>query len=366
LIQFPIPAMDKKAITLLLAWYKKNKRDLPWRNTQSLYAIWVSEIMLQQTQVSTVIPYYFRFMSAFPTIVELARAPEDVVLKMWEGLGYYSRARNLHHAARKIQSEKNKKIPEDPLEFRKLPGVGPYITAAILSIGRGIPIPTVDGNVMRVFSRFNLYPEDIREPAAQKKIADLLFLVIPRKDPGNFNQAMMELGSQICKPKNPVCPSCPIRNDCQAYKNNKIEAYPVKTPRPRVPEYAVSIAVILRKNRFYIQKRPSKGHLGGLWEFPGGKAKPGEKPEQAVVRECFEELKVDLEVVQKLTSIKHAYTHFKIDMTVFLGKIAAGNSIQTNRHHHWITVYQINKFPFPGANHKFFPILRSYMRSNCS
>lgn len=358
--------MNKNLVASILDWYGNNKRDLPWRKTRDLYALLVSEMMLQQTQVSTVIPYYLRFISAFPTIQDLANASEDNVLKIWEGLGYYSRARNLHRAAKQVQLKYRGELPENPREFRKLPGVGPYITAAVLSIGRGIAIPAVDGNVMRVFCRFNLFSNDIGAPATKKEIIQQLFLIIPRQNPGDFNQALMELGSQICKPKNPLCSFCPLKKGCLGYKKNKIELYPVKNPRPGIPEYPVSIAVILSGNRFYIQKRPSKGHLGGLWEFPGGKAKLGERPEKTVIRECHEELNIDFEIIEKLTSIRHAYTHFKINLTVFLGKIADRNSIQTSRPHQWITINQIDDFPFPGANHKFFPILRSYMKTNIS
>jgi A/G-specific adenine glycosylase len=288
------------------------------------------------------------------------------VLKYWEGLGYYSRARNLHTATRKIQSEYNKKIPEDPREFQKLPGVGPYISAAVLSIGRDIAVPAVDGNVMRVYARYHLFSQDIKDPASKKTIADQLQMIIPHKKPGDFNQALMELGSQICRPKNPFCTSCPVHKTCQAYKNKKVDDYPVKTPRPVIPVYPVSIAVILKGSRIYIQKRPSKGHLGGLWEFPGGKAKPGETPEQAVIRECYEELNVKITIIRKLTSLRHAYTHFRINLTVFLCKIADGSNPRTHHPFRWISASQLDSFPFPGANHKFFPLLRSNLEENKS
>jgi A/G-specific adenine glycosylase len=358
--------MKKKIIVLLLKWYKKNQRDLPWRKTRDLYAIWVAEIMLQQTQVSTVIPYYHRFMAAFPTLQKLARASEEKVLKNWEGLGYYSRARNLYRAAKIIESDHNKKIPEDPREFQKLPGVGPYIAAAVLSIGRDIAVPTVDGNVMRVFTRYHLFSQDIRNPATKKAIANQLLKIIPNQNPGDFNQALMELGSQVCKPKNPGCSSCPINKTCGAYKNNKIDVYPIQTPRPKTPVYPVSIAVILKDCFFFIQKRPSKGHLGGLWELPGGKARPGETPEQTVIRECYEELGVKLKIIRKLTSIRHAYTHFRIDLTVFVCQLADGIDPKTTDPHQWISVSQIADYPFPAANHKFFPLLKSFLEPNVS
>jgi A/G-specific adenine glycosylase len=353
-------------VNKLLEWYAKSKRGLPWRSTKDIYVIWVSEVMLQQTQVTTVIPYYFRFLEKFPTVEHLARAEEQEVLKFWEGLGYYSRGRNLHRAAKKIMTEYNGKIPGEPGEFRKLPGVGPYIMAAVLSIVFNIPLPAVDGNVMRVYTRFRGIGDDIRKNATRNRIFKELQAIIPVEAAGDFNQAFMELGAMVCLPKVPKCESCPLNEHCTAYIDRAVDRYPFKSPLKGVPEYNVSIAVISKGDRFYIQKRPSEGHLGGLWEFPGGKAKGDETPEEAILRECKEELGSRIKIIKKLALVNHAYTHFKIHMSVFVCAFAAEDEDvhpPAGIPFQWITVDQLEDYPFPGANHKFFPRLRDYFTS---
>lgn len=342
---------------------------MPWRGTKDIYAIWVSEVMLQQTQVTTVIPYYFRFLERFPTVEHLAQASEQEVLKFWEGLGYYSRGRNLHRAAKKIMTEYQGKIPEEPEEFRKLPGVGSYVMAAVLSIARDLPLPAVDGNVMRVYTRFQGISDDIRKNTTRNRIFKELQEIIPVDAAGDFNQAFMELGAVVCLPKVPKCTVCPLNEHCTAYINKAIERYPFKSPLPKVPEYNVSIGIIIKGDRFYIQKRPSKGHLGGLWEFPGGKSKEGETPEETLLRECKEELGTGIEIVKKLTLVHHAYTHFKIHMSVFIC-VFINDEKDVNPPEEvpwqWITVDQLEDYPFPKANHKFFPMLREYFRTSLS
>ena len=275
----------------LLEWFSKKKRKLPWRESRDMYLVWVSEVMLQQTQVATVVPYFERFIERFPTVYDLAASTEQAVLKVWEGMGYYSRARNLHQATQVVVDKYSGNIPADVKNFKSLPGVGPYISAAVLSISRGIPIPVVDGNVLRVFTRFMGIRSDIRKSSTRKKINDVLVKIIPHDKPGDFNQALMELGAMVCKPGEPRCPDCPIKGYCYAFIRGEMSRFPYKSPFPKVPEYRVSVGVIVKKNRFYVQKRPSRGHLGGLWEFPGGKGKEEETPEETLLRECGEELK---------------------------------------------------------------------------
>ena len=318
--------------------------------------------MLQQTQVSTVIPFYQRFLLKFPSLKKLAAASEEEVLKSWERLGYYSRARNLHRAARIIESKHNGLIPDRIDEFRKLPGIGLYISAAVFSISRGIAIPAVDGNVMRVFCRFRMFPLDTRDPKTRKRIMEELQDIIPEERCGDFNQALMELGSNICKPRHPECSDCPLKTHCQAFLSKQTNRYPVRSIRPKIPKFMVSLAIIISGDRPYIQKRPSSGHLGGLWEFPGGKAQPGESPEQTLRREIFEELGVQLTIKTKMATINHAYSHFKVELSFFECRIRKSNQIRTQKPFQWISIHQIDGFPFPGANHKFFPILRSYYK----
>jgi A/G-specific adenine glycosylase len=346
----------------LLEWYKKNRRDLAWRRTDDIYAIWVSEVMLQQTQVTTVIPYYRRFLERFPTIQKLAEASEQEVLKLWEGLGYYSRARNLHRAAKQVVKLHKGKIPGTREDFRKLPGVGPYIAAAVLSIACNIPVPAVDGNVMRVYTRFRGIEDDIRNNITRNLIYKELEHIIPTATAGEFNQALMELGAVVCMSKNPKCSFCPLNKTCTAYTTKTIEYYPYKSPLRNVPEYKVSIGIVIKGRKFYIQKRPSEGHLGGLWEFPGGKSQEGEMPEETLLRECKEELGTEIEIIKKLTVVRHAYSHFKIVMSVFICRLKVGEAQPTGGlAFRWITIDELDDYPFPGANHKIFPALREYI-----
>jgi A/G-specific adenine glycosylase len=352
--------MQKIIIRRLLKWYEKNRRDLPWRNTRDIYSIWISEIMLQQTQVATVIPFYTRFMETFPSLSDLIRAGEEDILKIWQGLGYYSRVHNLMRAIKLIQQKYNATIPENPVEFRELPGVGDYIAAAVLSIARGIPLAAVDGNVLRVSCRFYALPMDIRNPKTRIRITKYLQKIIPARNPGDFNQAMMELGSGVCRSKKTLCRSCPISVQCQAFQSDRVADFPKKSSKKKIPEYNVSLAVIVNHKRFFIQKRPSKGHLGGMWEFPGGKAGDHESPEETLLRECQEELKVKPIILEKMAFIKHAYTHFKVNLSFFLCEIPDGQVIESRQPYCWINLQQIKDFPFPRANHKFFPVLESY------
>jgi len=348
----------------LLEWYRDNKRILPWRNTGTppdIYKIWVSEVMLQQTQVSTVIPYYNRFLEAFPTVEELAKAPEEKVLKLWEGLGYYNRVRNIHKAAAKVVTQFQGIIPGTPDVFKTLPGVGPYILAAVMSIARNHPLAAVDGNVIRVFCRFRGLKENVRKGSVKKQITGELNRIIPHEVPGDFNQAMMELGALICTPKKPVCNQCPLQEGCKALAMGTTGEIPYKSPSRTVPRYQVAIAVIARGKTFYIQKRPSRGHLGGMWEFPGGKGEAAETPEQTLVRECVEELKVQVVIESKLARVAHIYSHFHIDLHVFICRLEDESHLPSpSLPHNWITIDQLAEYPFPGANHKFFPALKEY------
>jgi A/G-specific adenine glycosylase len=319
--------------------------------------------MLQQTQVTTVIPYYQRFLQRFPTVCLLAEGTEQEVLKLWEGLGYYSRARNLHRAARKVTAEFGGEIPETPGTFQSLPGAGPYITAAVLSIARNLPLPAVDGNVLRVYTRFRGIGQDIRKTAVRNSIFHELKEIIPPNSAGDFNQAFMELGALVCIPQAPHCTACPLHETCIAFTTDTVNCYPYKSPYGKVPGYRVSIAIILEENKFYIQQRPSKGHLGGLWEFPGGKSKKGETPEQTLFRECREELACDIEIIKPLPKVRHAYSHFKIELTPFICRLKSADvQPRENRPFRWITIAQLDAYPFPGANHKFFPQLRAFFK----
>ncbi len=354
-------------INELLDWYDKNKRDLPWRHTRDIYKIWISEVMLQQTQVAAATPYFERFVRELPDIRSLAQADEEMVLKLWEGMGYYNRCRNLQRAARIVMEEFSGIIPQTPERFETLPGAGPYITAAVMSIAAGHPMPAVDGNVMRVCARFSGIEEDISRGNTKTLIAARLQTIIPKQRPGDFNQAMMELGALICLPQRPRCNDCPLHGDCDAYRTGRTGLLPVKAAKKKIPHYRVSVAVIRRGDSFFIQKRPASGHLGGMWEFPGGKSRGDESPEETLTRECREELGIDLSPLEELAVVNHAYSHFKITMSVFV--CGAGEQAVrplNSQSYQWITIADISRFPFPAANHKFFPRLRRYFASRKS
>lgn len=308
--------------------------------------------MLQQTRVDTVIPYYHRFLEAFPTLEKLAGANQQEVLKLWEGLGYYSRARNLHQAAQTVVREYQGKLPEDYKEIRKLKGIGPYTAAALLSIAYQLPHAVVDGNVLRVLARFYGIEEDIRSRQTQNQIQELADEVIPTDRPGDFNQALMELGATLCSTSNPECPSCPLSATCTAYRTAATDTLPYKSPAGKVPHHHIGVGIIVDKNdNLLIALRPEEAMLGGLWEFPGGKQKKDEAIRSTVARELHEELGVEVEVLEKFTELKHAYSHFKITLHAFRCRIKTGKpNPKTSQELRWVSVSQLRDFPFPKAN----------------
>lgn len=252
-----------------LAWYDEEKRHLPWRQSQDPYRIWVSEIMLQQTQVATVIPYFERFMAWFPTIADLAAAPEDQLLKAWEGLGYYSRVRNMQFAAQTIMEEYDGEMPRDLKSLLALKGIGPYTAGAIASIAFNQPEPAVDGNVMRVFSRLFGITEDIAKPSTRFIFEGVVRHTISPQHPSEFNQAIMDLGATICTPTSPKCEACPLAAYCLAYQMDESEKYPIKSKKTKViPHYYLALAMQDAEGRWYLEQRPTTGLLANFWTFP--------------------------------------------------------------------------------------------------
>jgi A/G-specific adenine glycosylase len=338
----------------LIQWYHAHQRDLPWRQTQDVYPIWVSEVMLQQTQVSTVISYYQKFMKAFPDIQVLAAATQESVLKQWEGLGYYARARNLHRAARQVEALYQGKIPTQRSAFQKLPGVGAYISAAVLSIACGQAYSVVDGNVKRVLSRLFMLPDPVNETSAHKGFQILADRLLDKSQPGTYNQALMELGALICKPAGPRCGQCPLPAFCLAHQKQATADYPKRVQRKAPPLYHIAAGIVCRQDRVLITRRPEEGLLGGLWEFPGGKVMEGESAEEACVREIKEETNLDVTITGFLKRVQHAYTHFKIKLDVFCCAYASGSvCLQGPIDFRWIRLTDIHQYPFPKANHKF-------------
>jgi len=341
----------------LLGWYTVYQRDLPWRRTNDPYAIWISEVMLQQTQVNTVKPYYHRFLKQFPTVEKLAQGRLQTVLKLWEGLGYYSRARNLHKGAKDVVNRFNGQLPADLDALQTIKGIGPYTSGAIGSIAFGLDAPVLDGNVSRVLCRLYAIKKLINLSATIKQLWRLATVLVPAGNASFFNQALMDLGAGVCTARKPLCETCPLNNVCKANFKNIQYALPMKLKKKSVPHYDIAVAVILKmvrgQQKVLIEQLPEKGLLGGLWKFPGGKIKSKEKATTAVVRECKELLNITVAPHEPLCVVKHAYTHFKITIDVHLCKHVKGTPKPTKaKQVKWVTLAALNQYPFPTSNQK--------------
>lgn len=332
------PSLTKKRIqTKLLQWFQKNKRDLPWRKTLDPYAIWISEIMLQQTQVNTVIPYYNHFLKTFPTIRYLAKANLSKVLKVWEGLGYYSRARNLHQASRIIANHLKGKIPKTPKDLLSLPGIGRYTAGAVLSIAYNKEAPILDGNVKRVLSR--LFVVSGHPKKTEEILWPLSESLIPKGSPGAFNQALMDLGSMTCTPKNPNCLGCPLKNLCQGYLSGKPESYPLRSVKKKVPHIEAIAAVIQKNGKVLLRQRPPKGLLGGLWEFPNWKI---EEERRSMLRLRLrnyikKEMGMNVKVKEPMGIFQQTFSHFELTLHVF-----KCDAIDGSRKGKWIPIKNLD------------------------
>jgi A/G-specific adenine glycosylase len=342
----------------LLNWYGESGRDLPWRKTRDPYAIWVSEIMLQQTQVKTVIPYYERWMTLFPTIAALATADQQQVLKAWQGLGYYARARNLHRAAQAIAQAHEGKFPSAFEAVIQLPGIGRTTAGGILSAAFNQPLPILDGNVKRVLARL------IALTVPPKQALNLLWqgstILLDPVHSRDFNQALMDLGATICTPKNPACLLCPWQSYCAAHRLNMQSELPVSESRTPIPHKQIGVAVIWNdQHQILIDRRRQEGLLGGLWEFPGGKIEPDETVEACIQREIQEEIGIEIEVGDRLITIDHTYTHFRVTLNVHHCRYVSGEPqpIECDEVK-WVTVDELDQYPFPKANIQIIEALR--------
>ncbi len=353
---------------LLLAWWDEGHADWPWRTNRDPYAIWIAEVMLQQTQISTVIPYYERWLAQFPTVKALAAAPLDAVLKAWEGLGYYSRARNLHAAAQRVVAEMDGRLPQTAADLQQLPGIGPYTAGAIASIAFDEPAPILDGNVIRVLSRLVDLPDDVTRSATRQALWALAAAIVPGERPGDFNEALMELGQQICLPANPRCLICPLTAICDARQRGTQHERPVRPPRRRTPHYDVVAAIIWASyppdanGRFLIAQRPLDGMLGGLWEFPGGKVEPGELHAAAVAREIAEEMAIEVEAGDAVAEVDHAYTHFRITLHAYHARHLSGEPQDIGvAAHVWVTLADLDDYAFAVTDRKIIARLREQL-----
>lgn len=348
----PKPERIRRA---LLEWWDRGHRDLPWRRTKDPYAVWLAEMMLQQTRIETVIPYYHRFLNRLPTVEALAQTKIDTVLKLWEGLGYYSRARNLHKAAQMIVRECGGRFPQDVVDLQKLPGVGRYTAGAIASIAFGQPAALVDGNVIRVLSRIFCIREDTTKTAVKNRIWQLAGDLVCTKRPGDLNQSMMELGALVCKPISPDCPNCPVKRHCLALKKNLQHDLPHLPKAKKLPRYTIAVGIVYKNGRILIGKRKPQGLLGGLWEFPGGKKRKDETLQQAAAREIYEETGIQVSVGRRVGIVRHAYSHFQIVLHAFLCEYRNGRATPLGCDAvKWVWPSQLKKYAFPAANH---PIL---------
>ncbi len=337
-----------------MSWYDHHRRKLPWRKTSDPYKIWVSEVMLQQTTVPAVLPYYRNWIRLFPDIRTLARARPQQVLKAWEGLGYYERARNLHRAARLISAGPIAAIPQTYEELSALPGFGPYTTAAVLSIAFGQPYPVLDANIRRTMMRVLAIKKN-PDARTEKRVSCELARLMPGEDPGKFNQAMMELGALVCRPRNPRCLLCPVRRFCRAYERGEQEVIP--PPRKRIYSGIDSVVgIIWKSGRVLIQKRPASGLLAGLWEFPGGKRKRGETLEEALHRELREELGVQVRTSRFFLKVRHAYTRFLVTLYAFECRLANSPRLKRSSHR-WVALPDLKRYPFPSGSAKIVRFL---------
>lgn len=359
--------MESFPVQSLLDWYDRHKRPLLWRESTDPYSIWVSEVMLQQTRVDQATPYFDRFISRFPNVHTLAEADQQEVLKYWEGLGYYSRARNLHNGAKQVITVHNGIIPNTWDELKSIKGIGDYTASAILSIAFNKPYGVVDGNVIRVLTRYLNYDGDVTKSNVKQELQVFSNEIVSKKRPGDFNQAIMELGATVCVPRKPLCDLCPLNDRCTNAFSANNERIPYKPVKPKVPHYRIVVAVIHnpKSGEILISKRKQDVMLGGLWEFPGGKVKQGETLDEALIREVIEEIGVSVEISKELSTIKHTYSHFKITLTAFVCTYKSGvPNPKDSDEVRWIKLTDLHEYPFPKANLKFIGLVKEYFSND--
>ncbi len=340
----------------LTAWFLARDRDVPWRRERDPYRIWVAEVMAQQTRVGTVAPYYRRWLERFPDVHALAGAELDDVLKAWEGLGYYARARNLHTAAREVVARYGGELPAETERLRRLPGVGPYTAGAVASLAFGRREPAVDGNARRVLSRLF----DLEEPTPGRlDRAARRLLSASAGEAAALNQALMDLGGAVCTPRRPSCGACPVRPRCLAFERGTVSRRPPARKKRAVPHHEIGVGVVWKGDRILVARRPEDALLGGLWEFPGGKIEADETPEEAVVRELREEMEIQVEVRGPIARIDHAYSHFKVTLHAFDTLWLSGDPTpRAATAWAWVAPDRLSELPFPAASLRIIQAIR--------
>ncbi|MGA2112405.1 MAG: A/G-specific adenine glycosylase [Anaerolineales bacterium] len=329
----------------LLNWYDRNARDLPWRHSHDPYAIWLSEVLLQQTRVETARPYYRRLLKQFPSVRMLARAPLQQVLKSWEGLGYYARARNLHRAARRLAETPDRNWPKTALAWRRLPGVGAYTASAIASIAYGECTPALDGNARRVLARLLDYRGDVRSARGERHLARVAASLVPCGRAGDFNQALMDLGAMVCTARQPYCRGCPLRGRCLAFRRGVQEDRPRRKRAAPRPHYQDCAAIVRRGGRYLIRQRPGEGLLAQLWEFPGGRPERGETLAACLQRRLWQDLEIRIRAGEQVLRLEHAYSHFRVTRYVFECRASSRPARARSPSLRWVGSAQFKDFP---------------------
>ncbi|WP_457574061.1 A/G-specific adenine glycosylase [Desulfolithobacter sp.] len=344
----------------LLDWFAVYQRDLPWRQTYDPYHVWVAEIMGQQTQLERAAGYFLRWIDRFPDIRAVADAPEQEILKAWEGLGYYRRARNLQRAARKLLADHSGKIPADYRSLLALPGIGPYTASAIVSIAFNESRPVLDANVSRVLARVADIDQPVRYSVVQKALDRLLWELVPADGGRDFNQALMELGALVCTPAKPDCPQCPISEVCRARRVDSVDLRPVTGRKAGRIRIEMACGIIIREGRIFIQQRLDDDVWGGLWEFPGGRLEDGEAPEAAVRREILEETELQVASLLHLATVQHAFTRYQVTLHGFLCQLtssAATPVLHAAQEFSWVRPAELGRYAFPAGHRKLIVLL---------
>lgn len=345
--------------TKLLAWYDANKRDLPWRQSRDPYAIWISETMLQQTRVETVIPYYARFLERFPTVDSLASADRDDVLGHWAGLGYYSRARNLHAAAQAVVNDFAGQLPAEPEALRSLPGIGRYTAGAVASIAFDRPEAIVDGNIVRVLSRVLGIREDVGNAAVKESIWCEAGALAAGERPGDLNQALMELGATCCTPRAPRCDGCPWRAGCEARKQGDAESLPVKARKKKPRPIFAAAAWLPRRNTILAVRRPAKGLLADMWELPGGELDKDVDASDAVTRLIEDSTGLRATGIEAVGEVEHIFTHLRLRLHVFrCAEVKGRVKLRAHTEHRWVEPARFESLPFAAITRKALALLR--------
>lgn len=356
----PIPPAVRAAFRgPLLRWFRQHQRDLPWRRRRTPYRVWISELMLQQTRADQARPYFERFLRRFPTVKDLAAAPRADVLKLWEGLGYYARARRAHETARHVVQNCGGRFPGTLEGLRALPGVGPYTAAAVGSLAFGLDAAVVDGNVIRVLARVLAHEGDVARPSERKCFQAWADALLPPGRAGLFNEAVMELGATVCTPRRPACSACSLRRVCRARAEGDPERYPVKARRAAVPHKHVGAGVVVDgRGRFLIAQRKDSSMLGGLWEFPGGTQEAGETIPECIARELREELGIEVAVGAHLVTVRHAFSHFTMDLYAHQCRLRRGRPRAIHcADFRWVPLSGLRAFAFGRADQHIITVL---------